>query len=116
MESAENTTQQVLTIYMNENDQWHGRALLAAIMERLKAEGIAGATAVRGVLGFGAHGTIRRQTPLQVSAGLPVRIEVVEQPDAIARALEWIKPMVSEGLIIVRDVTVPGLQGRGRGK
>ena len=110
MQSARSTTQQVLTIYLNENDQWHGRALHIVIMERLKAEGLAGATVVRGIAGFGTHGTIRRETALRLSPGLPVRIEVVEKPETISRAREWIEPMVSEGMVMVRDIQVSRLR------
>jgi PII-like signaling protein len=104
MESTLPKNMQVLTVYINEDDQWRGQALYDAIMERLKAEGVAGATVERGIEGFGVHNTLRRQNPLHLSQSLPIRIEIVESPEAIAQALQWIETMVSEGLVTVREV------------
>ncbi len=97
---------QRLCIYIGESDRWRGKPLYAAILETLKTSGMAGATVVRGVAGFGAHSRIHTAAILRLSEDLPLRIEVIDSPQKIARALETISPMVREGLITLEDVQV----------
>jgi len=95
---------QLLTIYMGERDKWRGRPLYATIVETLKEEGIAGATVVRGVAGFGAHRHIHTASILRLSEDLPLCIHVVDKPEKIAHAIDLVGPMVTEGLIVVKDI------------
>lgn len=97
---------QRLVIYIGEGDRWRGKPLYAALLETLKQQGLAGATVVRGVAGFGAHSRIHTASILRLSEDLPLRIEVIDAREQIERALEVIAPMVNEGLIVVDDVTV----------
>ena len=96
----------LLTIFIGESDKWRGRPLYAAILDTLKAEGIAGATVVRGVAGFGAHSHIHTAAILRLSEDLPLCIQVVDKPDRIAHAIDIVSPMVGEGLITVEDIYV----------
>ena len=95
-----------ICIYVGESDRWRGKPLYAAILETLKANGIAGATVTRGVAGFGAHSRIHTAAILRLSEDLPLRIEVIDSPKKAAQALELISPMVREGLITTEDVQV----------
>ncbi len=95
-----------LRIYIGESDQWRGRPLYAALLEALKKEGMAGATVLRGVAGFGAHSRIHTAAILRLSEDLPLIVEVVDAADRIDRALSIAAPMVREGLITVEDITV----------
>ena len=97
---------QRICIYIGESDRWRGRPLYAAVLEILKTNGIAGATVVRGVAGFGAHSRIHSAAILRLSEDLPLRIEVIDSAKYISKALELITPMVREGLITVEDVQV----------
>jgi len=97
---------QLLTIYIGESDRWRGRPLYSAIIDLLRAEGIAGATVVRGVAGFGAHSHIHTAAILRLSEDLPLCIQVVDKPDRIAHAVDLVSPMVSEGLVTVQDLHV----------
>ncbi|GAB4491381.1 MAG: DUF190 domain-containing protein [Anaerolineales bacterium] len=97
---------QLLSIYIGESDKWHGQALYSAILETLRREGIAGATVLRGVAGFGAHSRIHTAAILRLSEDLPLLIQVVDSPEHIAHALEAIGPMVREGLITLQPVEV----------
>ena len=97
---------QRLTIYIGESDRWHGKQLYMAILEILRSHGMAGATVTRGVAGFGAHSRIHTFAIERLSEDLPLRIEVVDETEKIAQALEYIAPMVSEGMITVEDVRV----------
>ncbi len=93
-------------IYIGEADQWRGKPLYSALLETLKARGLAGATVVRGVAGFGAHSRIHTAAIVRLSEDLPLRIEAIDSPEKIARALEFITPMVREGLITLDQVQV----------
>lgn len=97
---------QLLSIYIGESDRWRGKPLYAAILEALKQAGIAGATVVRGVAGFGAHSRIHTAAILRLSEDLPLIIQVIDSPEHIRRALEIVSPMVREGLITLQDVDV----------
>jgi len=98
---------QRLCIYIGESDRWRGKPLYAVLLETLRAHDLAGATVVRGVAGFGARSrVIHTATILRLSEDLPLRIEVIDAPDKIARALELIAPMVSEGLMTLEEVQV----------
>ncbi len=98
---------QRLCVYIGESDSWHGQPLYAAILESLKVHGLAGATVVRGVAGFGAHSrAIHTAAILRLSQDLPLRIEVVDTQEHIARALDLIEPMVGEGMITLEAVQV----------
>ncbi len=97
---------QRLVIYIGEADQWRGKPLYAAILETLRARGLAGATVVRGVAGFGAHSRIHTAAIVRLSEDLPLRIEVIDSAEKIAQALEFVTPMVTEGLVTLDDVRV----------
>ena len=95
-----------IRIYIGESDRWRNRPLYAAILEALKKNGIAGATVLRGVAGFGAHSRIHTAAILRLSQDLPLVIEVIDSPESIARALDVLTPMVREGLITLDEVQV----------
>lgn len=95
-----------LSIYIGESDRWRGRALYTALLETLKTEGVAGATVLRGVAGFGAHSRIHTAAILRLSEDLPLLIEVIDLPEKIERAVQVISPMIREGLITVEDLQV----------
>jgi len=95
-----------ICIYIGESDHWRGKPLYAAILETLKANGIAGATVTRGVAGFGAHSRIHTAAILRLSEDLPLRIEAIDSPENATKALEAITPMVREGLVTLEDVQV----------
>lgn len=97
---------QLLSIYIGESDKWRGRPLYTALLDTLRAEGLAGATVVRGVAGFGAHSHIHTASILRLSEDLPLCIQVIDKPDRISRAIDLIAPMVTEGLIAVEDIHV----------
>ncbi len=106
MTSGLNEQAQRLVIYIGESDRWRGKPLYAAILETLKKEGLAGATVLRGVAGFGAHSRIHTASIVRLSEDLPLVIHVIDAPEKIARAVERVAPMVREGLITLEDVRV----------
>ena len=95
-----------LSIYFGESDQWRGKPLYVALLETLRAHGMAGATVTRGIAGFGAHSVVHTATILRLSLDLPLIIHVIDSSEKIERVLKIIAPMVGEGLIILEDVEV----------
>jgi PII-like signaling protein len=97
---------QRVTVYLGSSDTWRGRNLAAAIVERCRELGMAGATASRGLMGFGKRSRIHRAHFLGLSDDLPERVEIVDRPEQIARLLPVLDEMVGGGLVVVEDVRV----------
>lgn len=96
----------MLRIHFGEDDQWHGRPLYQAIVERCRKLDIAGATVYRGIAGYGASTLIRRSHLLHFSADAPILIQVIDTAENIRRLLPVLDEMVQEGLIAMSDVEV----------
>jgi CBS-domain-containing membrane protein len=95
-----------LTIYIGESDQWQGTPLYAAIIQMLREQGCAGATATRAVAGYGAGARLHEQGGLHWSSDAPIIIQVVDQPERVRRLLPHLQEMVSGGLITLQEVEV----------
>jgi CBS domain-containing protein len=95
-----------LTIFIGETDQFHHQALYMAIIEMLRRAGCSGATAVRGVAGFGASSMIHRSSILRLSMDLPLVIIVVDRPERIDRIIGPLREMAPSALITVQEVEV----------
>jgi PII-like signaling protein len=96
----------ILKIYIGETDKWNHQPLYHAIIKKLKKEGIAGATVLKGIEGFGLNSHIKSAHILQLSEDLPLIIEVVDKAEKIEKIIPDIKEMVDEGLITIEDVEV----------
>lgn len=95
-----------VSIFIGESDQWHGRPLYAAIVEKARAEGLAGATVTRGLMGFGANSRIHTASVMRLSEDLPVVVQLVDTPARIAGFLPVLDELVREGLVMSCDVNV----------
>ncbi len=95
-----------LTIFVSETDRYQHQALYMAIIEMLRREGCSGATATRGIAGFGASSLIHTATILRLSLDQAVVITVVDRPQRIARLLEPLRAMAPNALITVHDLEV----------
>jgi hypothetical protein len=96
----------MVTIFVNSTDQWHGRPLYTAIVQLCLEKGIAGATVVRCVEGYGASRHLHTSRLLELSENLPVRIEIVDQPERIEPLLAALEGMIAEGLVTVHNVHI----------
>jgi PII-like signaling protein len=96
----------ILTIYLGESDRWHHRPLYQALVEKLREHGVAGATVLRGIEGFGKGSRIHTASLLRMSEDLPVMIKVVDREDRIASVLPVIDEMLSDGLVTIEDVDI----------
>ena len=100
------TEGKLLRIIVGEADRWHGRPLYEAIVEEARKRGLAGATAWKGTMGFGAHSRLHTAKILRLSEDLPVIIEIVDAPEKIDDFLPDIDQMVAEGLVTVERAEV----------
>lgn len=96
----------LVRIYIGEQDQWKGRPLYQAVVEFLREKGIAGATVLRGIEGFGAHARLHTTRLLRLSEDLPILIEVVDREDRLREVLPTVDEMVGGGLVTLERVEV----------
>ena len=97
---------QLLRIFIGESDKLHGRPLYEKIVEEARTRGLAGATVLRGTLGFGASSRIHTAKVLRLSEDLPMIVEIVDSPEKIAAFLPDLDTMITEGLITLEEVNV----------
>src|SRR5438309_7553577 len=102
---------QLLRIFIGESDRWKGKPLYEAIVLKAREMGIAGATMLRGMMGYGAASRIHTAKILRLSEDLPIVVEIVDSAEKIGALLPVIEEMVQEGLITLEKVRV--LQYRG---
>ena len=96
----------LLRIFVGENDKWHGVPLYEAIVTKARELNLAGATVLRGPMGFGAHSRLHTTKVLRLSQDLPMVIEIVDSREAIDTLLPHIDEMVTEGLVTLERVEV----------
>lgn len=100
------TEGKLLRIFIGEADRWDGRPLYEAIIEEARKRGLAGATAWKGHVGFGAHSRLHTAKILRLSEDLPIVIEIVDAPEKIEAFLPDLDRMVTEGLVTVERAQV----------
>ncbi|MBX3730914.1 MAG: DUF190 domain-containing protein [Candidatus Sumerlaeia bacterium] len=96
----------LLRIFIGESDHVEGRALHEVVVERARQRGLAGATVLRGILGFGANSRIHTSRVLRLSEDLPIVIEIVDAADKIEAFLPELDGLISEGLVTLETVHV----------
>lgn len=101
----------LMTVYLSENDQIGGRPAYETVIELLKDNKIAGATAFRGIEGYGVHSKIHTSGILRLSSELPVIIQVVEKEEKIKEIIPVLKELLPNELIITRKVNVVSGEG-----
>jgi PII-like signaling protein len=103
-----------LTIFVGEDDQWHHRPLYHEIVHRAHEAGLAGASVLRGIEGYGASSRIHTTRLLSLSEDLPVAVIIVDREDRIRAFLPQLDELVAEGLVILDPVEVIRYAGRAR--
>jgi len=96
----------LLRIFVGESDRWHHQPLYEAIVLKARELGLAGATVLRGPMGFGAKSRLHTAKILRLSMDLPMVIEIVDTDDKIKQLLPHLEEMVLEGLVTLEDVQV----------
>ena len=101
------TGEQIMVrVFFGESDRWHHQSLATALLERLRKEGFAGATVFRAVAGFGANSVIHTTRLVELSAGLPMVVEIVDTEEHIARLTPILDEMLDDGLVTMEKVRV----------
>ena len=96
----------LLRVFIGESDKYQGQALYEWIVHRARRHGLAGATVIRGLEGFGAHSRVHTAKILRLSSDLPIVVEIVDSEEKIEAFLPQIEEAVGEGLITLEPVEV----------
>lgn len=101
----------LLRIFIGESDRHEGLALYEWLVRSAREHGLAGATVLRGLEGFGAHSRLHTARILRLSSDLPVVVEIVDTMEKIDAFLPVIDGAVTEGLATVEKVDVRFYRG-----
>lgn len=96
----------MVRVHFGESDRWHGKPLHEAIFAKCQELGMAGATVLRGIEGYGMSSRIRHSRQWTFSRDAPIMLSVIDTEEQIARLLPHLDQMVDEGLIAISDVDV----------
>lgn len=96
----------LMRIFIGESDKHEGKPLYEALVELFRARGLAGATVLRGITGFGASARVHTDKVLRLSFDLPIIIEVVETEEAINSILPDLDRMIGGGLVTLERAQV----------
>ena len=96
----------LLRIFIGESDKHGHRPLYEAIVLRAREAGLAGATVIRGVMGFGKNSVLHTAKILRLSEDLPMVIEIVDSLQKIESFLPELNAMISDGLVTLERVWV----------
>jgi len=95
-----------LTIFVDVDDIWHHKPLYHEIVHRAHQSGLAGATVLRGIEGFGASSAIHTSRILSLADDLPAVIIIVDTEPKVREFLPQLDELVTDGLVIVDEVDV----------
>jgi PII-like signaling protein len=104
----------LLRIFIGESDHYDGKPLYQALVERARSEGLAGATVIRGIEGYGASSHVHTSRILRLSEDLPIIIEIVDTAENVERILPMVDEMVGDGMVTVERVEVLTYRAQGR--
>jgi len=96
----------LLRIFVGESDRYHHQPLYEAIVLKAREKGLAGATVLRGVMGFGKHSILHTAKILRLSEDLPMVIEIVDSAEKINDFLPVLDEMIKDGLVTLERVKV----------
>ena len=96
----------LLRIFIGENDRSDGRPLCEAIVLKAREQHLAGATVLRGPMGFGASSRLHTSKILRLSEDLPLVIEIVDSEEKINAFLPALEAMMSGGMVTLERVQV----------
>jgi len=102
-----------IAAYVGENELYEDRPLYQALVEQARIQGCAGATALRGMVGFGASSRDVAKHGLRMSTDCPVMVSVIDEPNRISALAEVWSAMIPSGLVTIEDVAVIAYCARG---
>jgi PII-like signaling protein len=104
----------LLRIFLGESDRWHGHPLYEAIVLKARELHLAGATVLRGPMGFGATSRLHTAKLLRLSEDLPIVIEIVDSRAKVEAFLPHVDEMLQDGLVTLENVRVLRYRGGAR--
>lgn len=102
----------LLRIFLGESNRWRGQPLYEALVLRARELHLAGATVLRGSLGFGATSRLHTAKLLRLSGDLPIVVEIVDTEEKVQSFLDACEGMIADGLVTLERVRVLHYQAR----
>lgn len=96
----------LLRVFIGESDKWKGRPLYQALVEAARAEGLAGATVLKGFVGYGRNSELHTASLLRLSEDLPVVVEIVDATSKLTRFVRRVDAMMGDGLVTIEHAKV----------
>ena len=96
----------LLRIFVGESDKVGHHPLYEAIVLKAREQGLAGATVLRGLMGFGKHSILHTAKILRLSEDLPMVVEIVDSLEKIEGFLPLLDEMITDGLVTLEEVRV----------
>lgn len=96
----------LMRIFIGEGDRWEGKPLFEVLVEMFRREGFAGATVLKGAMGFGGHSVMHTDKLLRLSTDMPLVIEVVEREAKIEEILPRLDSMLKGGMVTLEKAQV----------
>ena len=103
----------LLRVFIGESDHVDGKPLYEAIVLKARAEHLAGATVLRGLMGFGRSSRLHTARVLRLSEDLPIVVEIADVEAKIQAFLPWLESVVGGGLVTLERARVIRYAGRG---
>ena len=96
----------LLRIFIGESDTYKGKALYEQIVIKARELNLAGATVIRGIMGFGAHSRIHTAKLLALSEDMPVIVEIVDTEEKLNSLLPFLDEIMKDGMITIEKAKV----------
>lgn len=96
----------LLRIFIGESNRHQGQPLYEWLVIKAKEEGLAGATVVRGIMGFGANSRIHTAKIMRLSMDLPIIVEIVDTKEQIDAFVALIDPILQDGMVTLEEIRV----------
>jgi PII-like signaling protein len=96
----------LLRIFIGESDKHRGRPLYESIVLKAREDGLAGATVLRGLMGYGAHSRVHTAKVLRLSEDLPIVVEIVDTEEKLRALLPWLDEVIAEGMVTLEKARV----------
>jgi len=96
----------LLRIFVSESDRHEGTPLYEWLVREAQRRGLAGATALRGLAGFGIHSQLHKASILRLSSDLPIVVEIVDSREKVEDFLSSINGVIQEGVATIEKVEI----------
>jgi len=104
----------LLRVFIGESDMYKGKTLYEAIVLKARELNLAGATVLRGIMGFGADSRMHTAKLLRLSEDLPVVVEIIDSEEKLNTILPFLDEVVQEGLITLEKARVIKYRHKGQ--